>query len=74
LGIGGFFNLNIIVTFMRRELIGDAKKRRNFPIFIHRCLYWKRLALFRKPYFKTSNGFPLGTLVANLSGALVLPF
>lgn len=24
--------------------------------------------------FKTSNGFPLGTLVANLSGALVLPF
>jgi Integral membrane protein possibly involved in chromosome condensation len=24
--------------------------------------------------FKPSNGFPLGTLVANLSGALVLPF
>lgn len=24
--------------------------------------------------FKTSNGFPLGTLVANLSGALFLPF
>jgi len=24
--------------------------------------------------FKTSNGFPLGTLVANLSGALILPF
>lgn len=24
--------------------------------------------------FKTSNGFPLGTIVANLSGALVLPF
>ena len=24
--------------------------------------------------FKTSNGFPLGTLVANLSGALVMPF
>ena len=24
--------------------------------------------------FKTSSGFPLGTLVANLSGALVLPF
>lgn len=24
--------------------------------------------------FKTSHGFPLGTLVANLSGALILPF
>ncbi len=24
--------------------------------------------------FKTSNGFPLGTLIANLSGALILPF
>ncbi|AUI71918.1 fluoride efflux transporter FluC [Companilactobacillus alimentarius] len=24
--------------------------------------------------FKTSSGFPLGTLVANLSGALILPF
>lgn len=24
--------------------------------------------------FKTSSGFPLGTIVANLSGALVLPF
>lgn len=24
--------------------------------------------------FKTSNGFPLGTLIANLSGALFLPF
>lgn len=24
--------------------------------------------------FKTSNGFPLGTLIANLSGALLLPF
>ncbi|WP_051528108.1 fluoride efflux transporter FluC [Companilactobacillus nodensis] len=24
--------------------------------------------------FKSSNGFPYGTLVANLSGALILPF
>lgn len=24
--------------------------------------------------FKTSNGFPLGTIIANLSGALALPF
>lgn len=50
------------------------KRGKIFLILLIGAFIGSDLRYLESLFFKTSNGFPLGTLVANLSGALILPF
>lgn len=50
------------------------KKGKVFLLLLIGAFIGSNLRYAESLIFKTSDGFPLGTLVANLSGALLLPF
>jgi len=50
------------------------KKAKVFLLLFIGAFIGSNLRYLESLIFKTSNGFPLGTLIANLSGSLILPF
>lgn len=50
------------------------KKTRIFLLLLIGAFIGSNFRYAESLVFKTSNGFPLGTLIANLSGSLILPF